>query len=557
MLNHYGIKHLDSLCLFIRLGTVSDSLLPSEVTYPLSNDDENNVDTVIGGGMQRDRYTRLRETHERERIRRALPNVRQCGRCGYGPLVNDGCDNMATHHGWNIFNGTVINNHCPNCNWFNPSWSDWPRWNGQFPTLPTSPSQMNADATNLLEERELEEVDNVQNLAAVSRRNNRHAPVEHNRRRTRNTRNARPRHGCLRSLEQNPLNGFACLAGIVVYLELGIYIPYLLLLVSLRYLIFRSINFVQQQQSPLHKGMLLFVVCILLCVLYQNKDLVTLVIHICMLWSWGRYCISNGGLERRHVCNDIVDMVDEFRRPDGNVLQYVLPTQIAGGRRQSREFDQYFAASDLFDHVGGGNLTDIGGGNLTDIGGGSARYSNTNNTSNHLKTSRTSDKPIICKFHLKEKCIFGLNCMYRHPKLCYYGNFCYDNKCGYWHSDGVNRSGLSGKCNAKRKPAMPQTLHLTRGDGKPLKCLKKPLPAFSTVLMKKGLQMKAVDRKLRTFADDPNISMKTEREAVETYNMNEVERQEAEGDGKPFATIDEAKHADILRIEEKRRKIVL
>ena len=79
------------------------------------------------------RQRREREAKKREMMR-ALPNARQCGHCGYGPIVNENCNNLATHHGERR-GRRAINNHCPRCDWFQRDWNRWPRWDGQMHEL--------------------------------------------------------------------------------------------------------------------------------------------------------------------------------------------------------------------------------------------------------------------------------------------------------------------------------------------------------------------------------------------------------------------------------------
>lgn len=70
---------------------------------------------------------------ERAMLQQALPNARQCGQCGYGPILHAHCDNLRTHHGQRVSGGSQINNACPRCNWFADDISAWPRWDGRMP----------------------------------------------------------------------------------------------------------------------------------------------------------------------------------------------------------------------------------------------------------------------------------------------------------------------------------------------------------------------------------------------------------------------------------------
>jgi len=65
-----------------------------------------------------------------EGLRRMLPNARQCGKCGYGPVDHFACDNLRSHHGEN--RGTArVNNGCPRCGWFANNINAWPKWDGK------------------------------------------------------------------------------------------------------------------------------------------------------------------------------------------------------------------------------------------------------------------------------------------------------------------------------------------------------------------------------------------------------------------------------------------
>ncbi|CAE7800220.1 unnamed protein product [Symbiodinium sp. CCMP2592] len=63
-------------------------------------------------------------------LKAALPGAHQCGRCGFGPVLHDRCDNLSTHH--NESSGrTRISNACPSCGHFSGNISGWPRWDGR------------------------------------------------------------------------------------------------------------------------------------------------------------------------------------------------------------------------------------------------------------------------------------------------------------------------------------------------------------------------------------------------------------------------------------------
>jgi len=53
--------------------------------------------------------------------------AKMCRRCGYGPIINQACNDMAAH---NNDDGRRNQNHCPRCNWFDAEWGNWPAWDG-------------------------------------------------------------------------------------------------------------------------------------------------------------------------------------------------------------------------------------------------------------------------------------------------------------------------------------------------------------------------------------------------------------------------------------------
>ena len=56
----------------------------------------------------------------------------QCAGCSFGPIVHAFCHDLRAHHGQNVGDGVVINNACPNCQWFSAAIADWTRWDGSF-----------------------------------------------------------------------------------------------------------------------------------------------------------------------------------------------------------------------------------------------------------------------------------------------------------------------------------------------------------------------------------------------------------------------------------------
>lgn len=65
-------------------------------------------------------------------------NAKMCGGCKYGPILPDAlCDDLAAYHGQRLNSGWWMNsaerridNSCPSCGWFRPSWRQWLTWDG-------------------------------------------------------------------------------------------------------------------------------------------------------------------------------------------------------------------------------------------------------------------------------------------------------------------------------------------------------------------------------------------------------------------------------------------
>ncbi|EOD33649.1 hypothetical protein EMIHUDRAFT_229368 [Emiliania huxleyi CCMP1516] len=58
-----------------------------------------------------------------------VPNGRMCGRCSYGPVELEACNDLLAHHGERRPGSSApVNNACPQCGWFAPSIEMWPRW---------------------------------------------------------------------------------------------------------------------------------------------------------------------------------------------------------------------------------------------------------------------------------------------------------------------------------------------------------------------------------------------------------------------------------------------
>ncbi|CAE7247144.1 unnamed protein product [Symbiodinium natans] len=80
-------------------------------------------------------------------LKAALPGAHQCGRCGFGPVLHDRCDNLSTHH--NESSGrTRISNACPSCGHFSGNISGWPRWDGRVRHLAQARSTEVPASTN-------------------------------------------------------------------------------------------------------------------------------------------------------------------------------------------------------------------------------------------------------------------------------------------------------------------------------------------------------------------------------------------------------------------------
>jgi hypothetical protein len=73
----------------------------------------------------------------REGLLRDMPNAKQCGRCGFGPIEHYACADLASHHNQWVQNWVgsynQIKNECPRCGWWARSSSDWPAWDGNLP----------------------------------------------------------------------------------------------------------------------------------------------------------------------------------------------------------------------------------------------------------------------------------------------------------------------------------------------------------------------------------------------------------------------------------------
>jgi hypothetical protein len=66
-----------------------------------------------------------------EGLRRIMPNARQCGGCGRGPVDHYACTDLQAHHGQPMGRGR-ISNACQQCGWFRARIAEWPPWDGRI-----------------------------------------------------------------------------------------------------------------------------------------------------------------------------------------------------------------------------------------------------------------------------------------------------------------------------------------------------------------------------------------------------------------------------------------
>ena len=65
-------------------------------------------------------------------------DLRMCGRCKAGPFENRNCSDLRLHNVFETtYKGTAVAgklkpNHCPNCDWHDPDWNNWPYFDGVF-----------------------------------------------------------------------------------------------------------------------------------------------------------------------------------------------------------------------------------------------------------------------------------------------------------------------------------------------------------------------------------------------------------------------------------------
>jgi hypothetical protein len=73
-------------------------------------------------------------------------HAKQCGQCGYGPVLHHHCNLLNTHHGDSV-NGGHINNACPECGWFATDWSMWKPWTGKMGAIKKKAPKSESEAS--------------------------------------------------------------------------------------------------------------------------------------------------------------------------------------------------------------------------------------------------------------------------------------------------------------------------------------------------------------------------------------------------------------------------
>jgi hypothetical protein len=65
-------------------------------------------------------------------------DLRMCRRCKAGPIENFACSDLGAHNNSaTTYKGSFVAsrrnpNHCPNCDWFDSNWQNWPYWDGIY-----------------------------------------------------------------------------------------------------------------------------------------------------------------------------------------------------------------------------------------------------------------------------------------------------------------------------------------------------------------------------------------------------------------------------------------
>jgi len=71
---------------------------------------------------------------EAQMRRQYLGRAYQCPQCRFGPIDHYACGDLEAHNGEVVdASGAMVNNSCPNCEWFSPSIDDWQVWDGTVP----------------------------------------------------------------------------------------------------------------------------------------------------------------------------------------------------------------------------------------------------------------------------------------------------------------------------------------------------------------------------------------------------------------------------------------
>mmetsp|Transcript_8599 Transcript_8599/g.20423 ORF Transcript_8599/g.20423 Transcript_8599/m.20423 type:complete len:974 (-) Transcript_8599:50-2971(-) len=118
--------------------------LPDEVfvAYRAAQDDvtENRIWSEHNQRFQ-DEVSRLQREYERQQsarhehvasaefLRRQYPNAKMCPQCRCGPVINENCFDLQSHHN-EVAGRSRINNSCQQCGFFTRDWNQWLPWDG-------------------------------------------------------------------------------------------------------------------------------------------------------------------------------------------------------------------------------------------------------------------------------------------------------------------------------------------------------------------------------------------------------------------------------------------
>ncbi|CAK9078155.1 unnamed protein product [Durusdinium trenchii] len=79
--------------------------------------------------LEGEQATKREEAASTEFLRRQYPNAKMCPRCRCGPVINENCFDLQSHH--NEASGrSRINNSCQQCGFFTRDWNQWLPWDG-------------------------------------------------------------------------------------------------------------------------------------------------------------------------------------------------------------------------------------------------------------------------------------------------------------------------------------------------------------------------------------------------------------------------------------------